>query len=213
MKPTARGKGAKRRARRARQGGIREPNGRISRKKDDVNAREKQEQDKTMAPAVDARMRIFGMTEAVAKMRESGSVIGRMVAPDSQQTSETLTMAQFEALETLRDAHNAYQRAIGVKEPDSGNPPPAPVFERSGDYDRFVAAAKARWATVTLEIQSAVVAAERLTLRRPLAWAALYTFVVEDKFDAGLVGDLKMVADVFVVRPAKSKIVSWRESA
>lgn len=159
----------------------REPSGRIAKNWSTAEA----EKD-AMSVGIEARMRIFGVDEQAAKQPGITDVIERMVE------KRALDRRQADALNVFREAHNAYQRAIGAK-PDTGAPPP-PEVRGSGTWEDFVAAAVSRWERIREAIER---------LRRQQAsyghncrpWAALTCFAIWNKHDHKLVGDLRVAAN------------------
>jgi len=159
--------------------GIREPNGRLSRRVVYAREREDMNEREARSVAIAARMRVFGLTEAQAKAQEGGTVIGRM------RHSRELTADQVEAAFSYLEARNAYHRAIGAVS-DTGRAP-LPETKGEGTYEEFCEGAIKRWNAITEALSCVMV-----ELRSPSPVSALDNFVVRDVYVAHLVGDLRV---------------------
>jgi hypothetical protein len=180
----ARSKAAKVRARkggRPRKVGVdREPSGRIAKGS---------ESEKVMKTAVDARMRLFGITYEAARSQEGGTTVGRMYL------AKEITIDQYRAAERYTEVKNAFQRAIGAV-PDAGVPPPPPEFERGvGDFESFCKQAKLIWSGDERAGIVGVVGVLRNVMvenRSPNALSAIDVFITKDAYVPSLVGDLRL---------------------
>lgn len=166
-----------RRAVRKRMAGLREPNGRLSRRKAEVERRTAETEREAMATAVEARMRVFGISEADARRQEGGTVIGRMYQAGK------LTIDQMRAAERYGEVRNAYHRAIGA---------PSDTGKQEGgaggsDYAAFCAGARRDWSAMMAALQAIC-----QELRSPAPLSALDQFVVKDMHVSHMVGDLRV---------------------
>lgn len=152
---------------------IREPNGRPSRRhySDSATA-------SAFRAAVQARVRMFGLTEKAASDARAGTVIGRMVI------QHTLSQAQYDAAQKYIEIRHAYLRAIGAKQDFRE---PLPETEGDGDYESFCRRARAIFSAMHEVITELCV-----ELRSPAPSAALDVFVVRDTYLAHLEGDLRL---------------------
>lgn len=166
-----------RRTIRKRMAGLREPNGRLSRRKVEVEQRERESERDAMKTAVEARMRVFGISEADARRQEGGTVIGRMYQ------DKAISIDQMRAAERYREVRNAYHRAIGAP-PDTGRQPGG---EGGGDYAAFCTGARRDWSALMAALQGLC-----QDMRSPNPIAALDNFVVKDAHVHTLVGDLRL---------------------
>lgn len=165
---------------RARFPGPREPNGRLSRRIVHVEARTQETERAAMQTVIEARQRVFGISEASARQQEGGTVIGRML-----QRGE-LSADQHQTAIVYLEARNAFHSAIDVKS-DTGRHPPSetpPV----ASADDFCANARRRYRDIQFTLQRLC---QELRSNAPIT--ALDRFVVRDEFDARLVGDLRVV--------------------
>jgi hypothetical protein len=87
--------------------GPREPNGRASRKIADVQSRDWLAEKEARSVAVEARQRVFGVTEEEAKDPHAGTLLGRML-----QRGE-LSQAQMDAANRYIEVKTSFQRSIG----------------------------------------------------------------------------------------------------
>jgi len=157
----------------------REPNGRISRRRIHIMDRQEMTQREAQSVAIEARMRLFGLTAEQAKQQEGGTVIGRM------RQARELSADQAEAASTYLSARNAYHRAIGAVS-DTGRIP-LPEAEGCGTYEEFCQMARTRWDAITEVLQSVMI-----EIRSPAPVSALDHFAVRDVYVAELVGDLRV---------------------
>lgn len=167
-----------RRTIRKRMAGLREPSGRLSRRKAEVERRTQETEREAMATAVEARMRVFGLSEADARRQEGGTVIGRMYQAGK------LTIDQLRAAERYREVRNAYHRAIGAPSDTGGRPD---ASEHGGEYEQFCAKARSDWSSMMAALQVAC-----QEVRSPAPISALDQFVVRDLHVIHLVGDLRV---------------------
>jgi hypothetical protein len=135
------------------QAGAREPNGQLSRRLEDVAKRLAQhmrdldvEERRTMAPGIDARMRLWDLSIEDARTADAGSFVGRL------RMSGELTPPQYEAaMSWLTDVENYRWAVGGPKQPNAMNlnrviglPTDGDNFERARRYeDRYRDASKA----------------------------------------------------------------------
>lgn len=166
-------------ARRKRLPGTREPNGRLSRRTIHTKARAAETERAAMQTGIDARMRLFGLSEADARQPDAGSVIGRM------KLRGDISDDQHRAALAYLAARNAYHSAIGTKSDTGGHPPPETAS--AGSYDDFCAASISRW-----DRMRAVVTNLCQDIRSPAPASALDNFVVRDVHVHELAGDLRL---------------------
>lgn len=165
---------------RAMQAGPREPNGRLDRK---WLAAESERS--ATSVAVEARMRLYGLPEAVARQGEAGTVIGRM------RLSGALSQGQYEATLRYVKTVNAYRKAIGST-PDFDEP----RDEGGGtgaSYEEFCRTARTNFDAMQDSLRDLMI-----ELRSPSPVAALDAFVMRDVYVASLEGDLKLAANRLV---------------
>jgi hypothetical protein len=158
--------------------GLREPNGRLSRRAKAVSERRANAERDVMRPAVEARMRVFGISEADARRQEGGTVLGRMYQ------AKAITLDQCRAGERYAEVRNAYHRAIGAQ-PDGGHPPAE--GNGDGDYATFCANARKTHEAMMSALQS--LCQEQ---RSPAPISALDVFIVRDIHHSLMVGDLRL---------------------
>ncbi len=176
----ARTKAAKRRVHKGgrprTEGAPREASGKVDRKWSAAKTSED-----VMRTGINARVRLFGLTEAQAKTQEGGTVIGRLLI------GKEISLDQARAAERYTEVRNAYQRAIGAT-PETGTPPPPPMFETGGGtFEDFCESAKAAQRALQNCLQSLAVEARSYN---PIT--ALDVFVIKDEFAAHLLGDLRI---------------------
>lgn len=167
-----------RRTIRKRMAGLREPNGRLSRRKAGVAERERESERDVMRTAIEARMRVFGLSEEDAKRQEGGTVIGRMYQ------AKAISIDQMRAAERYREVRNAYSCAMDAK-PDTGRAP-RDGFGEAG-YEGFCIAAKAAHKDMMNALQA--LCQEH---RSPAPISALDQFIVRDLHVGHMVGDLRL---------------------
>lgn len=116
--------------------GRREPNGRLSRRKDDVSERVSEVEREAKSVVIDARVKMWGMSREEAGKSTAGYFLGRLAA------GKEVSPAQLTAAQYLIADRDAYQRAILS---------PGALAERhvgTGDetsYEKFCKRAKERW--------------------------------------------------------------------
>lgn len=139
-----------------------------------------------MSVGIAARMRIYGVDADTAKQPYITDVLERMVLDNA------IDRRQCDALKEFREAHNAYQRAIGAK-PDTGTPP-APEISGGGTWEEFVASAVGRWERMKQAVER--VRREQAAYgHQAQPWHALATMAIWNRHDHKLVGDLRMAAN------------------
>jgi hypothetical protein len=161
------------RAGRKRKTGPREANGRL--KRSYVSAREEAE---NAAVALEARKRIFGLSERQARDPLASTVVGRLCLTGG------ITMAQHDAALRWLQTRNAYQRALAAK---TDYTEPKPEVSGTGTYEDFCAAARKRHADMERALSDHMVEA-----RSPGGKAALDVIVRRDIDMPELYGDLRL---------------------
>ncbi len=135
-----------------------------------------------MEPALSARQRLFGLSEADAREGKAGSVVGRLVL------NKVLRPDQYEAGKRYLEVRNAYQRAIGAP-PDFLEPREA--LPASSDPDKawkaFCGHAR-RAHDAMMAVLRDLMASER----SPAPVTALDVFLVKDIHTPHLVGPLRV---------------------
>lgn len=195
----ARTRGAKlavKRGRPRKEGVSREPSGRISRR-DEAPAR----------TALEARARMFGISQEDAMNQEAGTFMGRLhmayVAwakvekskPDGKkQPEQSLSTAQYHALLSCQQAHNDFLCATGA---------PGAQYDRhlgsDGDPDahaRWCIAAKERWHGKDMKggIRGVIYQAQEQERRLNL-WAALDYCVFQEQYIPHMVPELRTLGN------------------
>lgn len=193
----------------AKSAGKRTPAGRLSRAQEEKRSREMsklgQEEWSVMSTALMARNRVHGMSLKAPKMPDgkygkppahdprSGSVIGRlaMMGPD-----EGISRVQADAAMKYAEDWANYYRAICA--------PPLPGAVdlnavRGGsstelEHVAFVARAKRRWLGEKDGPPGVVAAVQECQNhhRGTTLFAALYAFIIEDRFHRHMIGDLRI---------------------
>lgn len=143
-----------------------------------------------MEPALSARQRLFGLSEADAREGKAGSVVGRLVL------NKVLRQDQYDAAVEYLKVRNAYQRAVGAvpdftQPPEPGRPPAVDKYGRiltpEEAWQEFSERAK-KWHASMMKVVAAVMVAER----SPDPSAALDAFLVRDRHDPRLLGALRV---------------------
>lgn len=135
-----------------------------------------------MEPALSARQRLFGLSEADAREGKAGSVVGRLVL------NKVLRPDQYEAGKRYLEVTNAYQRSIGAA-PDFTQPreslPASDDPEKA--WKAFCGHARRAHGAMLAVIRDVMVAE-----RSPDPAAALDAFLVRDRHDPRLLGALRV---------------------
>lgn len=132
-----------------------------------------------MTTAIEARMRLFGLSEVEARLPEASTVIGRM------RLCDDLSFDQYFAALRYIEARNAYHRAIGTV-PDTGREP-APLTPGAATHEDFCRVAGRRWNAVRAAIRQVC-----QDQRSPGPASALDHFLIRDCHVPELVGDLRI---------------------
>lgn len=165
---------------RIRMKGNREPNGRLSRRNEDRQARQNEGERSIMQTAIEARVRLFGLSEAAARLPESATTIGRM------HLRKQISQDQLYAAHWYIEKRNAYHRAVGAV-PDTGRMAGPEGNQVGSDYEAFCKATRELWHEITEAISELM-----QEQRSPNPAAALDIFLVKDVHVQELVGDLRM---------------------
>jgi len=168
--------------------GIREPNGRLSRRIVHINARDAMTAKEAQSVVVAARMRHFGLSEDAAALNvagrpNAGSLHGRMALAGDKAGG--ITREQWDAAEWWIGKRAAWLRAIESPNQETGR------TEGGGQFDpdrhaEFCRMAIASWHAVCDCIQTA-----STETRSPLA-SALDVFLVRGHHLNHMVGDLRI---------------------
>lgn len=162
------------------EGVAREPNGRISRSGIPHEPAD--------IVAIEARMRMHGLTPEAAKDQKAATFIGRLSLagnPDGINTT------QYDALVSYRDLNAAHLRAI--KAPNAAlNNDAVSVFSDpdSPEYVEWVARTRTRWDACRKAVQ------EEQNYSRENLWGALQLCVIDDQEHYHLIGSLRIAANV-----------------
>lgn len=174
---------------RKRKPGNRERNGKLSRRKADVANRRKVAWDmqaqEAIAPVLEARQRLFGLTPDEARDQRAGSFIGRLCL------SGTITRTQYEALCAWEDSARQNSMVIAGPKGDAAMDPNR-VQGRGGDeIDGVSARIRQRHMAAVKAVQD-----KQLELRGTAnLFAALYECVQRDREHHHLLGDLRAAAN------------------
>lgn len=165
--------------------GIREPNGRLSRRKDHVEFRTKAEVFENQRVVLEARVRHTGLPAYLVALNEAGrpnagTLHGRMCL------SGDLTLDQFATAEWWIGKNAAWLRAIDAPEQHTG---PGPTARGEPDPEkeaRFAEAVREEWHAVCDCVQTAS------TENRAPLMSALDVFLVRGHHLQHMVGDLRI---------------------
>jgi hypothetical protein len=91
--------------------GKREPNGKLSRRIVDKQARRSIDEQSTMQVAKEARQRVFGVSEADSATELAGTVCGRLFL------AREITQQQLDAAKAFAETYATYQRAMNSPRP------------------------------------------------------------------------------------------------
>jgi hypothetical protein len=174
------GKGRKRKP------GKREPNGKLSRRKDEKQARRTIDEQANMAVGKEARVRVHGEDQGVtadnAGTELAGSVCGRLLLQGS------ISSEHMDAAKAFQETYAAYQRVM-----DSPRPPKAvEIGGATGGSLREITPeqanrAKERWAEACL-----CLARTNQEHRTATIYAACDYIVLRDQYLPHLFGDLRL---------------------
>jgi len=173
--------------------GKREPNGKLSRKPADVANRRKVAWDmqaqEAIAPVLEARQRLFGLSADEARDQRAGSFIGRLCLMGVK--GEGITRTQYEALCAWEESARQNSMVIAGPKGDAAMDPNR-VQGRGGDeVDGVAARIRARHAAAERAVQ-----AKQNELRGMAnLFAALYECVQRDREHFHLLGDLRAAAN------------------
>lgn len=177
----------------ARKAGKREANGRLSRKPDMVSARKiahyaKVEQE-TLAPALDARERIWGVAPAVSKDQFAGTFVGRLFLGGD------LTRMQLEAAQIY------HQECVNNSLACAGPAPPKAVnlnATHGASVDMEDVAQTRKWRMSYKLSREAVQAKQDEIHGNGNLFGALSICVLQDQPLTHLVGDLRIALNALV---------------
>lgn len=126
-----------------RKAGPREPNGRRER-----NYVVREQEQSAVSVAIEARKRIFGMTEQQARQQDAATVIGRM------HMEGRLSREQVDTATRVLEVRNAWQRAMGVAR-DFVEPRPETAGSGQQTPDEWAKARKDDYAAMKAVIEEA----------------------------------------------------------
>lgn len=183
----------------------REPNGRVSRAKHAFNP----EQQEIMGTVMEARQRLYGLTEEQSRDQLGGSFIGRLCLANRQrggQSDAGISRIQYDALKQYEESARAFNYAIGAPKGDAAFDPNRVMglgIEPSADYlDK-----------IRRRHLSAIEAVQRrqFELRRWGAlMAALYECVERDQDRYQMIGDLREAANALAIHYGLIGGRQWR---
>lgn len=185
---------------RKRKPGHRERNGRLSRKQADVAQRQAtawdaQERD-SLSVALEARQRLYGLSEQEARGQEGGTFIGRLLIAHRRAKDEAvgITQIQYDALVTWETSARASLAALYGPMQDGAFDPNRVQGRGMGQDDAYAARIVAKHA----EAKKAVQERQNELRGRGALLAALYECVQRDRAHFHLVGDLRQAANALV---------------
>ena len=162
--------------------GQRTPSNQLSRSKASREWITNQEQRAAMSTVIEARQRLFGLSEKDAKEGTAGSVVGRLVH------ARVLRRDQYDAAKRYLEVRNSYQRAIGAP-PDFTEPRDAlpSSIDPEKAWRSFCGHAR-RAHDAMMGVLRDLMASER----SPAPLSALDVIVVRDIHEANLIGPLRL---------------------
>ena len=143
------------------------------------------EQKENKSVVVEARQRVFGLTEQLADSQDGGDIARVMLLRGAKKYSDAAKY--FEAIDEIRRCHAAHQRAIlcrGV--PSAGDLSRQPGFDDSDGTDPAYVATFQRSVRQWKEIRRAI-----LECGQPMAMMAVETIIFEEKPAWQLLGDMR----------------------
>lgn len=186
---------------RKRKAGKREPNGRLSRRKADVQVRIGEVAKEARSVAIEARMRVFGMTKEQASKTTSGFALGRaldaMEALGGGRTATHLAAADC----YLEDYRLYHRHKLGVPVPGDRKPS-AP--ESDADYEKLAKTARERW-----DAAQGVISDVCREVGTRLPATAVENIIIRDIDMPNLHGDLRLALNAL----ARHYLVGKRRAA
>lgn len=173
---------------RKRKAGVREPNGRLSRKRENVTARLRaandREEREILSVGLDARARVHGVDPKHARDQMAGSAVGRLCLAGS------LSRQQYDAAMTWLEERADYLRAVS---PAQGSEPRAldPNAAHGASHYEDAAAAQRAVARYRAACRAVQDKQNEVRLNAHLN-GALDTIIVRDVLIHNLVGDLRI---------------------
>lgn len=174
---------------RKKKSGTREKNGRLSRKPEDIEARRKLAWDAAAQDAVstvmEARQRLYGLSETDARDQKAGSFIGRLYM------SKELSRSQYEALCMYGESAYANASITPGPKPDTAFDPNRVVgisWEENEARDKAIRERHRKAQAAVQEKQNEL----RLTAN---LFSALYECVQRDREVYHMIGDLRAAAN------------------
>jgi hypothetical protein len=156
------------RAGRKRKQGKRTPSGRLSRAKAEVRMRMAETERQAMATVLEARQRLFGVTERKAKDPMAGTAVGRLCL------SGQLSADQYDVAVRYMDARASYQSSMLTRK-GGGEGGSIHDVEDSESYERWCEHARKVWDEINAVLNDLMV-----SLRSPAPRSALDVIVVRD---------------------------------
>lgn len=175
--------------------GKREPNGRLSRQIEDVVTRlgedrilADQQERATVAPAIVARSRVFGVPVAIGLDQRAGTFVGRL------RMADELTLHQYIAAELYRDQCEVYAFAMAAPR----QPGAIDLNATRGTTNTENVEASQRACSQYEKALEAVTAAQNKLRLRANLYGALNLCVVQDRELPHLVDDLRLALNALV---------------
>ena len=171
---------------RRRKPGKREPNGKLSRAPADVAARRKdgldREEQDTIAVAIEARQRVFGLPATISRDQMAGSAVGRYCLQG------TITRVQYDAAMLYLADCEAYSHAIGTP-----GIPRAVDLNRIGGKDNHENITKSKTAMARYDAMAKAVRAKQTEIgNMGNIFVALDAVIRRDVQLERLIGDLRI---------------------
>ena len=137
--------------------------------------------------AVEARMRLLGISREKAKQQETGTAIGRRIGPGG------INIDQHEVLVEANIAHRNYLWAINVGQQRS-----ASDFSGAGGYDGNEGTDPEYIERCRRDVRKWKEKRRWILDASPLAMMAFETWVIEDKEAWSLLGELRLAANALI---------------
>jgi len=180
---------------RKKKSGKREPNGKLSRKPADVANRRKVAWDmqaqEAIAPVLEARQRLFGLSADEARDQRAGSFIGRLCLMGVKDETEGITLTQYEALCAWENSAKANSMVISGPKSDAAFDPNRVAGRAAELGEKFANRIRAQHHRAEVAVQ-----AKQNELRGTAnLFSALYECVQRDREHFHLLGDLRAAAN------------------
>lgn len=161
--------------------GKREPNGRLSRRRDDVQARQGETEAETLSTALEARARLYGLPEKFLRDDRAGTVVGRMNLQDE------LSGVQYRAAVKWMETRSRYHKALLARGETTGGGTRGTPELVSDEYIGWVRRAVEQWDEASMVLIDLSVSLRTTNVSSAMTW-----LVERDTYVAGLTGDLRL---------------------